>query len=224
MTAPPVRRGPLATAAVLGIVFLALVAVATLGATPLPGERPVIEKAQEWEGFGDTARILRDEAHDWSPLLLLALGAIALWQGSPGLAATIILLWPARLLNSLAKIVIDRPRPEADLAIDGLPTTNGLPSGHAFAAAALAIALVLLVHRLRGPRAGIVAAVPALAFLAAAGYARLWLGVHWPSDIAGGVLFAGCLAALLLAFERYFEALCEASGRWTSWRNRAGSP
>lgn len=209
----------LAWALVPALAFLALTLVAKT-ATPLPGERAAVEATQEWQAFGDTARFFRDEAHDWNPTVLLALAIIALWRGHPGLAVVIVLLWPARLVNALAKVVIDRARPPAELAIDGTPATNGLPSGHAFAAMTLAIALVLISYRLGGRRSGLIAVVPAAIFFAAAAYSRMWLGVHWPSDVAGGMLLAGCLAAVLLAFEARFEALCAATDRWIRWRKR----
>lgn len=202
------------------VLVAAFLGMAVLGAAevPLPGERATIERVQEAGGVGDIARFLRDAAHDWNPLVLLILGAIALLKGYPGLATIIVLLWPARLLNAGAKIIVDRPRPGADLAIDGIPTTNGFPSGHAFAATALAIALVLLCYRLGGPRAGALAAVPAVLFLVAAGLARLWLGVHWPLDILGGMLLAVILAAVLVAMEPAIDRVL--GGRW---RKRAAA-
>jgi membrane-associated phospholipid phosphatase len=93
----------------------------------------------------------------------------------------------------IAKPAIDRPRPPDPLAS---ADTASYPSGHAaYAIAWVAVALVL--SRLapgRGARLGLVLAAIALA--AAIGLSRVYLRVHYMSDVVGGwglgfAVFAG---------------------------------
>jgi membrane-associated phospholipid phosphatase len=94
----------------------------------------------------------------------------------------------AWLLNIVAKLTFQRVRPE--LWDSPLPEADySFPSGHAMLSMALATALLLLIWptRLRWP--AIICAIPCVMGIS---ISRLYLGVHYPSDIA-----AGWCAALL---------------------------
>jgi membrane protein DedA with SNARE-associated domain len=83
---------------------------------------------------------------------------------------------------NVTKDVVERPRPDA-----GLVRTSGhaYPSGHAaYAVAWVAVALVL-TRRLRLVTSGVLVFI-ALGVAAAVGVSRVYLGVHWWSDVAGG--------------------------------------
>ena len=88
-------------------------------------------------------------------------------------------------LTTALKELVGRPRPqfaEGGAELDSL----SFPSGHASGVAAL-VTLVLLLVWPRLSRAGrrrAVAAGVALGLLV--GCTRLWLGVHFPSDVVGG--------------------------------------
>lgn len=102
----------------------------------------------------------------------------------------------ARALTMLGKLAFARERPAFDDAI-GMESTFAFPSGHSSAATALYGALALLVLRSGLPRWARLSAVSGLALLIAAiGFSRVYLGVHYPSDVLGGVLLgAACVAA-----------------------------
>jgi membrane-associated phospholipid phosphatase len=88
----------------------------------------------------------------------------------------------AALLNGLAKHVFARTRPE--LWVSALPeTTFSFPSGHAMQSMAVAAGLVVLAwhSRWRWPVALIGAC-----FVFLVGLSRVYLGVHFPSDILAG--------------------------------------
>ena len=79
---------------------------------------------------------------------------------------------------------------------------NSFPSDHEAVAAAVATVLVLLVRRAKrdgGRDGGWVAVIALLAIATAAliGFARVYVGVHYPFDIVGGAL-AGIAAGALL--------------------------
>jgi membrane-associated phospholipid phosphatase len=76
------------------------------------------------------------------------------------------------------------------------------PSGHTTAATLFAVCAAWgLLARVRGrwPRRGLLAG--AALYAAVVGWSRIWLGVHWPTDVLGGLLFGvtwtvGVMAAL----------------------------
>lgn len=89
-------------------------------------------------------------------------------------------------LNTALKLVVRRRRPElAGLApVVSTPTTLSFPSAHASTAFAGALAY---------SRAGLPAA-PLYALAAGLAYSRLYLGVHYPSDVLAGALLGTALA------------------------------
>lgn len=105
----------------------------------------------------------------------------------------------AFLLCSLVKLIVHRPRPTEALIL--VPSSFAFPSGHAAAATALYLTMALLAakgERRLGPRRVIIGAGLAIALLV--GWSRVYLGVHYFSDVIGGMLLgaAGTVAALLV--------------------------
>ena len=97
-------------------------------------------------------------------------------------------------LNIVAKHHYARLRP--DLWISLAPeTTYSFPSGHAMGSATLAVAIILLCWPTRW-RWWVMAV--GLAFVGAVGLSRIYLGVHYPSDI-----LAGWTAAMAWTFGIY---------------------
>lgn len=111
----------------------------------------------------------------------------------------LILLAITMLVTEAIKFATGRPRPCEPGVLSNVRTIAGFgceaqfdpafPSGHASRAAALAVFLGI---RFRW-RAG----VPASLFVAVAGLSRIYLGVHWPSDVFGGVALGIGLALVL---------------------------
>ena len=99
------------------------------------------------------------------------------------LAGTVLL---AELSSDLAKTFYNRPRP--DLVPHGSYVYSAsFPSGHSTMAAATYLTLAVLIASLepnRGTKAMVF--VLALALVAAIGISRVYLGVHWPSDVLAG--------------------------------------
>ena len=85
----------------------------------------------------------------------------------------------------LVKWIVDRTRPN----IDRLTGFSGpsFPSGHATAAAASFAAFAMLFGIGRSPRVQATLAAIAVAVAAGIGCTRVFLGVHWLTDVLGGL-------------------------------------
>ena len=87
-------------------------------------------------------------------------------------------------LNPTMKYLLDRDRP-ALFPLRGLYNWASYPSGHAILTVALYFTLALMLRRARGWRWPF-AVAPLIVLLTC--YSRLYLSVHWPTDLVGGVL------------------------------------
>lgn len=127
-------------------------------------------------------------------ILTLLTGPTLVWCYSIVVAVVVRKLWPpiavgvANLSSHLTKRIIDRPRP--DSAYHLVEETNAaMPSGHSVGAAAFAMAITLLVKRWW------TLALWVLAMLI--GLSRLYVGVHWPSDLFVGWLMGAVIVLVI---------------------------
>jgi membrane-associated phospholipid phosphatase len=89
-------------------------------------------------------------------------------------------------LNSLLKATFDRPRPSFS---EPIATAAGFsfPSGHAMSSLTVYGALAFVIAaRVKSPRARLLAVVAAVALVVAIGFSRVYLGVHYVSDVLAG--------------------------------------
>jgi undecaprenyl-diphosphatase len=110
-------------------------------------------------------------------------------------------------IDAVAKQVTARPRPPVANALIELPTSYSFPSGHTIAALLLWTCIAVAVWRTTtrvGVRWGVLVVGLALAVLT--GISRVYLGVHWPSDILAswllGVAWLSVCAGGFLTWER----------------------
>ena len=110
----------------------------------------------------------------------------------------------AMLLNVLVKAAFARPRPALWLSLKPA-FYYSFPSGHAMGAAAVATALGFLLWQRRGRW---LALVLGPLFALGVGWSRMYLGVHFPSDVLAGWTGAvGWVAALHVLFSPEFHQL-----------------
>ena len=143
---------------------------------------------------------------------LVLLGAIAAFGKKPGrriALAGLVSLVIGFASSEIIKEVTMRPRPFVALPdvslLVGAPHSYAFPSGHTTSAFAAAGGTILAAKRLFGK-------VPAwgwgmLALAAAIAYSRLYVGVHWPTDVAAGAALglASGWAGARLALRRWRE-------------------
>lgn len=133
-------------------------------------------------------------------LWLIAPASLALawlaWYHGQRTAALLLGLGPlvASLCSWLLKFAFDRARPDAFPAVIGLPADASFPSGHTVQATAFALTLLLALHA-SGREVTVAMAAAALGYVALIGLSRLYLQVHFPSDVVAGVA-VGVLAVL----------------------------
>ena len=131
-------------------------------------------------------------------VLALVFAAYCLKRRTPRAAGFVVVsLVGASLIDMGLKVLVHRPRPHlwAHAAFLG---SFSFPSGHATGSAAFFSGTTLAAWRLCGARAGRVVGAPAIVLVTGIGFSRIYLGVHWPSDVIAG--FALGLTWVFLLF------------------------
>lgn len=108
----------------------------------------------------------------------------------------------ASLLNYIAKITFERQRP--DLWTHLIQETSySFPSGHAAGSSALAVAVVALLWRTKWR---VPALIVAPLYVALIGFSRLYLGVHYLTDVVAGWIVGITWALLVVTLVYYRRA------------------
>lgn len=146
-------------------------------------------------------------------VIVVAVGFFGMLIGRRAGAAWFLLASVAggQVLSTLLKSSIDRPRP--DLVPHVAETfTPSFPSGHAMLSAVTYLTLGALLARVlpgRGLKAYAMGVAIVLTLLI--GVSRIYLGVHWPSDVLAG----WCAGAA-------WASLCWLGARWVLSRRAPG--
>ncbi len=109
------------------------------------------------------------------------------------------------VLTFLTKAILERPRPAV---VPRLVEVSGLsyPSGHSLASAAvyLTAAFVVLRH-FPGWRVRLGGVAFTAGLISSIGVSRVYLGVHYPSDVLGGILLGSAWAVAMGALLRRLD-------------------
>jgi len=112
------------------------------------------------------------------------------------------------VLNGVLKLGFNRPRPS--LFVPAVHTvSSSFPSGHAMSAAIVYSTVAYLAARLhRRKWAGWLVMTAALVLITLISFSRMYLGVHYPSDVIAGVAvglaWAGFCMATLEAIQKFW--------------------
>ncbi len=91
---------------------------------------------------------------------------------------------------------------------------SAFPSGHTTSATLFAATCAwALAPRSRGGAARVVLLAAAGGFALAVGWSRVWVGVHWPSDVLGGWLYAIAWSALSVTGIGWLRQVTSGEGR-----------
>jgi membrane-associated phospholipid phosphatase len=115
---------------------------------------------------------------------------------------TLVNLAGALILDVALKYAFHRPRPTPFFG--PLPHTYSFPSGHSlFSFCFYGVLAGLLAARIRSLPLRILIWTSATLLVLAIGLSRIYLGVHYPSDVLGGYLTASLWVATLVALDRF---------------------
>jgi membrane-associated phospholipid phosphatase len=134
--------------------------------------------------------------------LLAIVGAMLLWRAQHRIEAAVVLAAASgsSLLINGFKTLYDRPRPPVGQRL-AIETNPSLPSGHALGSVVvigvLAVVVLLVV---RNVVVRVLAVAAAVVTVATIGISRLYLGVHWTTDVLTGWFLGGAWLALCVTF------------------------
>lgn len=131
-----------------------------------------------------------------TPLVVIAV-LVVLLRRAWALAGLLLVAWGgAIVLYSLTKQVVGRHRPPTDIWLTAA-AGKSFPSGHAVQSLATYVVVAWVAGvALRRARAPALAAAAVLA--ASVGWSRVYLGVHWATDVAAGWLIGGAWVAIAI--------------------------
>lgn len=106
--------------------------------------------------------------------------------------AVLLTAFGATLVHTAIKMSLPRARPELFPALGLQPGEGTFPSGHAVNVTATFLALAWIARR-----HGRTVYLPALTIIACVSLGRLYLQVHWPSDVVAGIVIGACWAIVV---------------------------
>jgi membrane-associated phospholipid phosphatase len=116
-----------------------------------------------------------------SGAIALGLG-LALWRRKADIVALVLALSFGEVAVWLIKTLIHRARPEPANALT-FEGSYSFPSGHAFVATVFYGLACYVLFRVTPGATRVLVVLSGLALVLAIGFSRVYLGVHWPSDV-----------------------------------------
>ncbi|MCZ4610080.1 phosphatase PAP2 family protein [Streptomyces sp. Lzd4kr] len=211
---PPAERSTSRWAGALALCSALLLALVAVRWYPLiTVDNDIADTTHRWAvdepGLTHTFRILTDWVWDpWTMRILTFAVAIWLvWRRAARwtalwLLATCLL---ATLFQQFLKAVVDRPRPLWPDPVDSAHYA-AYPSGHAMTATVVCGLLLWLLHRygVRGTLWRTAVTVGVIS-VAGVGLTRIWLGVHWATDVVGGWLLGAFVVAVAVRLHTHWR-------------------
>jgi membrane-associated phospholipid phosphatase len=208
--------------AVLAVALYALIAFAIVVSAdpgPTPGDSEAIDIVDKLrtDWLTDIAKVVSWLGSVWATTAVALVAAVVLGLRRRWVEVVVLIaaLAIAHIAVPVLKEVVGRPRPEGGLVS---ASGDGYPSGHAAYAVIYTWLVLTVAVRVRPgiPNASALI-VAGVAVTAAVGLSRVYLGVHYLSDVAGGwalgvSAFAGCAAVAMVIWHiRHNQSLRTAS-------------
>lgn len=205
---------PFRIAASTGGVALILTLLISWQGTPIGGDLRIIQQVQQADPLRGN-EVWVNALGTFQLQLLIVLGAVSAATFGPALrlpggaavdrTQAIWVLVTAVVLRFLAFPLKEAAQAERPLSSLGVHVSRdfagyGFPSGHVYSDVLIFGALALVAPALFGRAVGAGVRVLCIAIILMAGPARMVVGAHWPSDVAGGYLWgisALCLCVAL---------------------------
>jgi undecaprenyl-diphosphatase len=146
-----------------------------------------------------------------SAVFLIPLGVVVagwLWMRQQRLRPAILLaagIGGAAGLYDIVKPLVRRLRPEAALQYGGPDDGWAFPSGHATQSASFYAMLVVVLSAYAWPRRRVLLAVAAAAIVLVIAASRLYLGVHWLTDVVGGLALGLTWFAIVMVTAAFID-------------------
>ena len=147
-------------------------------------------------------------AGDWGAVIVVVISffpvlfLIGRWE-----AGLLALTGITNFLNDAFKLAVNRPRPTPDqVSVFVTESGKSFPSGHAFFAVLVFGILTYLIMSRQSER---IVKMMVLSFfvilILGVGASRIYLGVHWMSDVIGGYIVGSLFLAVLIWLYRTFR-------------------
>jgi undecaprenyl-diphosphatase len=134
-------------------------------------------------------------------MMIVGVSGMFLWLTTHKHSALLLMVATtgSLLLNGLLKTGFDRPRPQV-FEWGQHTVSSSFPSGHAMSAAAVYMTVAYLAARLqRRHISRVLTLLGAMIIILLIALSRLYLGVHYPTDVAAGVVIGTAWAAFCMA-------------------------
>ncbi len=145
-------------------------------------------------GYGNT----------FTAMVLLSLGVLAFFRRWLELQILVICLMGSAVLNTMLKLIFQRARPEAIHLVEAWGYS--FPSGHAMVSLCFYGMIAFLISRnIHSWRGRIAVGAIAVLLISGIGISRIYLGVHYPSDVIAGYAAGATWLAFSISLLMWWE-------------------
>ena len=142
-------------------------------------------------------------------IIIVAVTAACLGKSGRRLEALFTGVAPVIMALAIVPAIKDsigRPRPTPDLVlVMAQESGNSFPSGHAaFVMVFYGFIIYLLPHLMKNRTAVKVIRGLLITFIGLTGASRVYLGLHWTSDVLGGLLLGGLALGIMISIYCYY--------------------
>lgn len=201
-------RAPLWAVFIVSVATFVVLAVLAASADRFPGDLWLAERLQDIDSTAfarvlDVTEYLGDD-----PIVIgiwIAAGVAFALIGGLQVGLLFALAGALRMLNPLAKELVGRPRPSAELLrFTEQSSTMSFPSGHATTSFVLfGLIFYFSAVYIRHTTARIAIQAGCVWMIVVVGIERVYAGAHWPSDVIGGYLFGAIIVIGMVILHRH---------------------